>query len=227
MKLFNKTLAALFAFTCFNVMAGDMEDDPFLSSFKADKLELRDTSEGKATVMEFDAWFGKDLQKLWLKYSRESVDGTVESSELDVMYSKALTAWWDIQYGVRAQLEPSAVKDTWVGISLMGVAPYLFEVDTNAFVNSKGNINLRLDAEYEYLFTQKWVLVPNLEVNFYSQDDSTAGIQAGITSLELGARMQYRIRRDFMPYVGVNFANSFGNRSSSETQLLAGISFWF
>ena len=227
MNKFKIALAsAVLATTSFNATAGGMDDDPTLAFFKADQLEIRDTDEGNVTVMELDAWVGKDLEKVWLKYGQESLEGEVESSELDIMYSKALTAFWDIQYGVRTVLEPST-GDTWVGVSLMGVAPYLFEVDANVFVNSDGNINARIDAEYEYLFTQKLVLVPNIELGLYTKDDAAAGIESGFATLEIGTRIQYRLTRDFVPYAGINLEKTFGDNASSETQLVAGISFWF
>jgi len=226
MKKLKIALAVLMATTSFNVTAGGMEDDPLLAFFKADQLEIRDTDEGNVTVMELDAWVGKDLEKLWFKYTQESFEGNTESSELDIMYSKALTAFWDVQYGVRTILEPSN-GDTWLGVSFMGVAPYLFEVDANVFVNSDGNINARIDAEYEYLFTQKLALVPNVELGIYTKDDAAAGIESGFATLEMGTRLQYRIKRDFVPYAGVNFEKTFGTNAASETQLVAGISFWF
>lgn len=209
--------------------AGMGADDPLLTYFKADKLEIRDSDEGNLLVWEFDAWIGKDLDKFWLKSSGEKLKSEIESHDIDLLYSKAITAFWDIQFGLRQELKPKP-SQTWVGVGFMGVAPYLFEIDANVFINDDSQVNIRLDAEYEYMFTQKLVLIPNLELDIYSDNDDVRGIKSGLASLELGARLHYEIRRELSPYIGINFEKKFGNsviEENSETQLVAGLSFWF
>ena len=223
-------LACLLSMTTTLASAAGMgADDPLLTYVKADKLEVRDSDEGNLLVWELDAWLGKDLNKFWVKSSGERINSEIESHEIDLLYSKAITAFWDLQMGIRHEFKPTPSQD-WVGIGLMGVAPYLFEVDVNAFINDDSLLNVRLDAEYEYMFTQKVVLIPNLELSLYSDDDLARGIKSGLASLELGARLHYEIRREFSPYLGINFEKQFGDSNipaSSETQLVAGISFWF
>ena len=215
--------------TPFTSFAGEMSDDPLLTMVKVDKLEFRDSDEGTLLVWEVDAWMGKDLNKFWLKLTGESVDGAVESNEVDLLYSRAIAPFWDVQFGLRHEFKPEPSVD-WVGIGFMGVAPYLFEVDANVFINEDGVINTRIDAEYEYMFTQKLVLVPNLGMSIYSDDDNARGIVSGLESAELGLRLHYEIKREFSPYIGINFEKKFGNsivQESSESQLVAGVSFWF
>lgn len=229
MKLKILTLISLMAATPFMANAGGMEDDPLLTMVKADKLEWRDSDEGTLMVWELDAWIGKDLNKLWIKSNGESLDGSVEANEVDVLYSKAISPFWDLQMGLRHEFKPQPAQD-WVGIGVMGLAPYLFEIDANVFINEDSNINARLDAEYEYMFTQKVVLIPNIEMSFYSDDDNARGIVSGLASAEMGLRLHYEIKRELSPYIGVNLEKKFGNstvESTSETQLLLGLSFWF
>ena len=204
-------------------------DDPLLTYVKADKFEWRDSDEGNLLVWEFDAWIGRDLNKLWIKLSGESLDGDTESNEIELLYSKAISAFWDLQIGLRHELEPTPEQD-WIGLGFMGVAPYMFEVDTNLFINEDSLVNLRLDAEYEYMFTQKVVLIPNVEFSLYSDDDIPRGIKSGLSLAELGLRLHYEFKREFSPYIGINYEKKFGNsdiEESSETQFIAGISFWF
>jgi copper resistance protein B len=209
--------------------AGMGADDPLLFYLKADKLEVRDTDEGSLQVWELDAWLGYDLDKLWIKSSGERHKGEVESNEIDILYSRAISPFWDLQMGLRHEFRPKPAEDS-IGIGVMGVAPYLFEIDANVFVNEDGDLNARLDAEYEYLFTQRLVLVPNLELDFNSADDNIRGVVSGLSTMELGLRLHYEIKREFSPYIGINYEKKFGNSvvpKSSETQLLAGLSFWF
>lgn len=222
-------LAGLLAMAPLASYAGGISDDPLLTMVKADKLEYRDSDEGNLLVWEFDAWVGKDLNKFWLKVTGESLDGEVESNEVDLLYSRAIAPFWDIQMGLRHEFKPEPTED-WVGIGFMGVAPYLFEVDANIFINEDSVVNARLDAEYEYMFTQKVVLVPNIELSLYSDDDNARGIVSGLASAELGLRLHYEIKREFSPYIGLNYEKQFGNsviEASSATQLVAGLSFWF
>jgi copper resistance protein B len=131
--------------------------------------------------------------------------------------------------GFRHEFKPQPGED-WVGLGFMGVAPYLFEIDANIFINEDSNVNARLDAEYEYMFTQQVILVPNIEMSFYSDDDNARGIVSGLATAELGFRLHYQIKREFSPYIGINFEKKYGNsviEESSETQLVAGLSFWF
>ncbi len=218
------SLAVMLMGTSLNVLAMG-QDDPLLTYVKADKLERRDSDEGNIAVWELDAWIGRDLNKFWLKHSGESVDGSVESSEIDLLYSQAVTPYWDLQYGIRHTIEPK--RETWVGAGFNGLAPYLFEIDTNAFINDDGNINARIDIEYEYMITQKFVVVPNLELSAYTKDDEANGIESGLSSMELGVRFLYEMRREFSPYIGINYEKTFGDDTESETQLLGGVSFWF
>ena len=229
MNLKKISLAGLMAVSPFVSYAGGISDDPLLAMVKADKLEYRDSDEGNLLVWEFDAWLGKDLNKFWLKLTGESLDGEVESNEVDLLYSKAIHPFWDIQFGFRHEFKPEPTED-WVGIGFMGVAPYLFEVDANIFINEDSVINARIDAEYEYMFTQKLVLVPNFEMSIYSDDNNARGIVSGLASAELGLRLHYEIKREFSPYIGINYEKKFGNsvvEESSESQLVAGVSFWF
>ena len=210
-------------------------DDPLLSYFKADQFELRDADEGTAFVWELDAWLGKDLSKLWIKSEGERVDGETESSEIDLLYSIGISSYWDFQLGLRHEIIPDSSENS-LGVGFQGLAPYLFEVDASLFVNDDDLFNARLEVEYEYLFSQQLVLIPNLEISIYSDDDPARGIGSGLSNVELGLRLHYEFIREVSPYIGINYEKNFGDSADflsdagedvSDTQLLAGVSFWF
>lgn len=215
--------------------AAGLSDDPILSYFKADQLELRDTNAGTAFVWEVDAWLGQDLNKLWVKSEGERVNGETESSEIELLYSMGISPYWDVQFGLRHEFKPDASENS-LGLGFLGVAPYLFEVDASLFVNDDDLLNARFDAEYEYLFSQQLILIPNFEMSLYNDDDEARGIGSGLSSVELGLRLHYEIIREVSPYIGINYERKFGKsadlssadgESTSDTQLLAGVSFWF
>ncbi len=223
-------IAGLFmAMTPLITLAGGLPDDPLLAMFKADKLEQRDSDEGALTVWEFYAWVGKDLNKLWVKSSGEKLLDEIESNEIDIVYSRAITPFWDVQMGLRHDFKSETGKD-WAGVGFMGLAPYLFEVDANLFIDQDSVLNARLDAEYEYLFSRKVILIPNMELSLYSEDDNARGFVSGLSKAEFGLRLHYEIRRELSPYIGLSYEKQFGNEvlvENVETNLLLGLSFWF
>lgn len=86
------------------------------------------------------------------------------------------------------------------------------------------------------MFTLRMVLSPEIEVNFFSDDDPERGVGSGLSDIEAGLRLRYEIRREFAPYVGVNWFKKFGDSAdfareegedTSDTQLVAGIRAWF
>jgi copper resistance protein B len=218
-----------------SVVAGGMADDPFLYMLKVDKLELRDTDEGTALVWDAQAWAGKDLNKLWLKSEGEKTNGVTEEGNLEVLYSRAIAPFWDLQAGWRHDFRPTPDRD-WLAVGAKGLAPYLFEVDATAYVGESGRMAAALAVEYEYMITQKLILSPELEMNFYSRDDEAVGVGSGLSDIELGLRLRYEIVREFAPYVGVNWWQKFGNTAdyadlegtqSSDVEFVAGFRLWF
>ncbi|MCG7898512.1 MAG: copper resistance protein B [Candidatus Thiodiazotropha lotti] len=211
------------------------KDDPLVYKVMIDQLETRITDGSNPLVLEADAWVGYDLHKFWFKTDVERVDGETEEAEIQLLYSRAISPFWDIQAGWRRDIKPKPDRD-YLTLAFKGLAPYLFEVDAGLFIGESGRINARLDAEYEYMLTQKWVLSPELSMNLYSKDDEERGIGSGLSDMSLGLRLRYEIRREFAPYIGVNWRKQFGDTAdfteaededTSDTQFVVGIRAWF
>ncbi len=228
------TLVMVLALSSMAVWAGG-KADPLLGSVIVDQLEIRDADHDNPAILEAQAWAGYDLDKLWFKIEAERVDGETEELELQALYSKAISRYWNLQGGLRHDFEPEPGR-SWAVIGLQGLAPYFFEVDTALFIGESGQTNLRFEAEYEMLFTQKLILSPEIEVNFHGRNDPDTGVGSGLSDLELGLRLRYEIRREIAPYVGINWQRKFGNTADfagdagediEDTQLVAGIRMWF
>ena len=230
-----KTVAIIAALLPVSSFAAGLSDDPILTYFKADEFEWRDADEGTSFVWEFDAWLGRDLDKFWVKSEGERVGGKTETSEIDLLYSIGVSTYWDLQIGLRHEFKTDSSENS-IGVGFLGLAPYLFEIDASLFVNDDELFNARVEAEYEYLFSQQLVLVPKLELSLYSDDDEAKGIGSGLSDVELSVRLHYEVIREVAPYIGINYEKKFGNTAdflsnagedTSDTQLLAGVSFWF
>ena len=119
---------------------------------------------------------------------------------------------------------------------IQGLAPYWFEVDADVYVGDEGRTALRLDAEYELLLTQKLILQPRIEANFYGKRDAERALGAGLSDLTVAVRLRYELWREFAPYVGIERAGKFGataeyaraaGEETKETRLVAGVRFRF
>ena len=220
-------------------------DDPILTRVMLDQLELRNGDGSNLSTLEGQVWIGKDLNKLWLKTEIERRDGKTQDassydSEVQALYSHAIAPFWDAQIGLMhssdaRDAKPRPTRD-WGVIGLQGLAPYWFDVDTALFVGESGRIAARFSAEYELLFTQRLILTPNIEVNVYGQNDAATGTGSGLSDAKAGLRLRYEIRREFAPYVGINWNKKFGNSAEfvksqgeavSDTELVMGLRIWF
>jgi len=207
----------------------DMEDDPLTTMFLMDRFEVLNNAEN-TRVWEGSFWIGYDIDKLYLYSEGEATTDRLESSQNELVYSRAIAPFWDAQIGLAYDKNADASK-TWAEVAISGLAPYYFESRAALLVNGDGNVGVRLDAEYEALFTQKLILTPSLEADFYTKDDANLGIGSGLSNIEAGLRLRYEIRREFAPYIGVTWEKTFGNTRDynpiDETNFFLGLRFWF
>ena len=212
-----------------------MVDDPFLSKFIIDRFEVIDSDEGdKPVLLEAEAWFGKDLHKLWLKTEIEQVGSVTEEAKLDVLYSQAISANWDVQAGVRKDVKP--VDREWLAFGFKGVSPYYFNVDSTLYLGKGGQTAASLSGEYELMLTQKTALVPEVELNFFGQDDPEMGVGSGLSDVNLSLRLQHEFKREFAPYLGITWTRLFGGTADyareegediNDARLMVGVHAWF
>jgi copper resistance protein B len=58
--------------------------------------------------------------------------------------------------------------------------------------------------------TQKLILQPRTEWNFYGKSDPANAIGSGLVNASAGLRLRYEITRQIAPYIGVEWQHSFG-----------------
>jgi len=212
-----------------------VHDDTVQHYILFNRLEGFDADEGRGQAWEGQAWFGTDLDKLWLRSEGERSGGHTESVDLEVLYGRAVSPWWDLVAGVRHDFKPGASQD-FLAFGVQGLAPYKFEVEATAYLGESGQSALRLEAEYETLLTNRLILQPLVELEAYGKDDANRGIGSGLSSAEAGLRLRYEIDRRFAPYLGVVREWTFGRTAdlrqdagepAHDTRLVAGVRFWF
>lgn len=211
------------------VARADMNDDPLVTMFLMDRFEVLDNDEN-TRVWEGSFRIGYDINKLYLYSDGEATSDGLEKSQNELVYSRAIAPFWDIQVGVVYDKNEED-SQTWGEIAISGLAPYYFETRAALLVNDEGNIGLRLDAEYEALLTQKLILTPSLEADLYTKDDPKILVGSGLSSIEAGLRLRYEFIREFAPYIGVTWEKTFGNTREydpiDETNFMVGVRFWF
>jgi copper resistance protein B len=175
-----------------------------------ERLEAGFDNENENYAWHAQGWYGGDIHRLWWKSEGEGAfENDLEDAELQLLYSRAVTPYFDLQAGVRQNyLEGEDRTDLVLGVQ--GLAPYWFEVGAAAFVSTEGDVTARAEAEYDLRLTQRLILQPSAELNFAAQDIPDLDIGAGFTDAEIGLRLRYEISRRFAPYVGVEWSSALG-----------------
>lgn len=212
-----------------------MEHAPSINSMVLfDRLEAWDADHGTGQAWEASAWIGSDLNRLWLRSEGERGGGRTEASDLEVLYGRSISPWWDVVVGARQEFRPGA--RTWGAFGLQGLAPYLFEVSATAYVGSGGQVQATVEAEYEVLLTNRLILQPVIEATASLKDEPDELTGSGLNKVEAGLRLRYEFSRRFAPYVGVVHERSFGQTSDylqaagghvRDTRVVAGVRIWF
>lgn len=183
-----------------------------------------------------EAWFGGDVNRLLIKTEGEGAFGEpIENLEIQSLYSRAIMPFWNAHVGLRHDIAPNP-SQTYAVVGVEGIAPYWFHLTGQMFLSDKGDIRARLEGSYDERITQRLIFQPRAELNFSAQDMPAIGVGSGLTDFELGARLRYEIRREFAPYVGVEWSRKAGDtarlaRFAGEdpdvVSFAAGLRVWF
>ncbi|WP_232504402.1 copper resistance protein B [Sulfuricella denitrificans] len=210
-------------------------DEHNFGSLLVDRLERGYTRDSNDTAYDMQAWFGRDYDRLVFKAEGDIAKGKLQEARTELLWGHAIATFWDTQAGMRYDSGVGPDRG-WLAFGVQGLAPYWFGVDAAAYVGNNGRTALRLGTEYELLLTQKLVLQPRVEVNWYGKSDAVRGVGAGLSEAQAGLRLRYEFTRQFAPYIGVERTGKFGQtanlaraegESTGVTRWVAGVRFWF
>lgn len=200
-----------------------------------ERLEARLGGGHDGWLWDAQGWYGGDIDKFTLKTEGEGeFGGALEQAELQALWSHAIGPYWDVQAGLRLDLEPES--RTHLALGVQGLAPYMFHVDAAAFLSDRGDLTARVKAEYDQKLTQRLILQPRVEAKLAAQAIAERETGAGLTKIETGLRLRYEIQREFAPYIGVGYEAKTGEtariaRAKGEDpdgfRALIGIRAWF
>ncbi len=201
-----------------------------------DRLEARIEEGETSGLWDVGGWTGGDINRFWWKSEGEvAPDGEIEG-EVQALYSRAVSPFWDVQVGLRQDVAEDGPDPTHLVVGVQGLAPYWWEVDAAAFLSSRGDLTARVEAEYDQRITQRLILQPRIEVEAAAADIPELGLGAGLTHVEAGLRLRYEIAKEFAPYVGVDWSRDLGGTASrtraaggetEHTAIVVGLRAWF
>ena len=100
-----------------------------------DRLEAGFGDGEESWLWDVQGWSGGDINRFWWKSEGEGdQDDGLEEAELQALYSRAVTPFWDVQAGVRQDFRPDGEDTSHRVLGLQGLAPYWWEVDAAAFL---------------------------------------------------------------------------------------------
>ena len=211
-----------------------MEHAPAINHYLlVDRLEGWDNAGGSGQAWAVTGWWGSDTQRLWLRSEGTRAHGHNEGS-IDLLYGQATGPWWEAVAGVRH--EHGSAPRTRAAFGLPGLSPYTLETHLTALVGGTPRLALEAEVEYSVLVTNRLILQPTAELNFYGRNDPQRGIGSGLADSEVGLRLRYEVRREFAPYVGFTWHRSYGQTAqyardegedASQWRWVAGVRLWF
>ena len=212
-----------------------MGEHELLGSIIVDRLEMASARSDFSTVYDWQGWYGLDDDRFIARAEGEIDRGDFKNARNEILWGHALTAFWDTQLGIRYDSGLGADR-IWGAFGMQGYAPYWIYVEATGYVGEGGRTAFRLELEYDLLITQKLILQPRIETNFYGKNDSSRLVSSGLSNIEAGLRLRYEFIREFAPYVGIEWASTFGSAADliraqgskpEETRFIAGVHFWF
>ncbi len=195
---------------------------------------------GDGTYLRWDgqAWIGDDYNKLWLKSEgryNPGNRGRTEDGDHELLYDRPIGRYFDVQAGVRYDLDDNAGR-LWAALGVQGLALGFWNVEATVYASDNNHYALRTNASYDLYLTQRVVLQPQFETNWYTKQDRGRSVGAGLSDIDMGLRLRYDVTRKFAPYFGVAYQRWFGGTEGlrreqdskiNDVRFLVGLRTWF
>ena len=122
----------------------DMADDAKHLYVLIDRLEATRTHGEHGQSLDAQAWYGGDLDKLWIKVDGERGNGRLGATRTEALWNHAVATYWGLQTGVRQDFGNGPGR-TWAAFGVQGLSPYWFDVQATAYVG-RGRGAARCDS---------------------------------------------------------------------------------
>jgi copper resistance protein B len=183
------------------------------------EAEVGESRDGKTKRFDLDGWIGGDFNRLWIKSEQKSYGSHEKKSEVQALYSRNISDFWDAQIGIRHDFRAAANYKNidYLTIGLEGLAIYGFETSAQIFLSQDGDYSARLEQEIDILITQKLVLKPYYEINLFASDVVRKEVKSGLTEFEAGILTSWEINRKLAPYFALRWeAKTFDTKNLAQ-----------
>ncbi|KAA8731429.1 copper resistance protein B [Acinetobacter qingfengensis] len=154
---------------------------------------------------ELKSWIGTDENKLFIQGHLNKTESVQSHYDIALLYSHYLAEFWDIQIGFKYQNNLDLKQDDGLLVmGLHGLAPYFFETDLS-FAVSDQQSQLNLETSRDFLFTQKLISQPYLNVTLILNDKQKIARKTGLSELQSGIQTRYEINKTVMPFVDISY----------------------
>lgn len=177
-----------------------------------DQLEGRASGTGAELRWDAQGWVGTDMNRLWIKSEGLAGGGGISDGDHEALYDRPIPhmRYFDAQAGARADVDSNPTR-VWAALGVEGLAPYFFEFEPTFYVSDGGHMAGRINSSWDLFLTQRWVLQPQAELNFYSKDDPKRLSGSGFSDIDAGTRLRYQVTGKINPYMGWAYDGRFGN----------------
>lgn len=206
----------------------------------AEVLEVSPSATNTPIVLDATGWIGGDYHRVFLSLEGEQPTAGRESNlAADVSFGRLVSPFWSALAGVRVESVRGDVgrrrTRALLALGLEGLAPGFFTLEPAVYVSPRGEISGQVSSTIDFLFTQRLILQPRVELNAAVQKVPEFQIGSGLTDVEVGGRLRYEVRRDLAPYVGLVWTRQTGGTAVIARQagapvgnlgLVAGLRVW-
>lgn len=206
-----------------------------------DQLEYQRVRNVDALSWNVLGWYGQDVNRVWVKsegtqYPSTSAGGG--EADLQVLYGRLISPFFDLQTGLRYEEHNEQNRTPARGflvLGLQGLSPYSFDLEPTLFLSNRGKLVFRFSGTYDILLSQRLILQPRVDTEIAASGDKDFGAPRGVNEVGTSARLRYEIRREFAPYLGVGYQQSYDLRrtrilneggSPNGLQLVFGVRMW-
>jgi copper resistance protein B len=196
-----------------------VKDNQVLNFLTFDELEGRTNGPNTSFRWDGQGWIGTDFNKLWFKSEGTVTSGVTSDGDHEILYDRPIPhmRYFDWQAGARVDIDSGPTR-AWLALGVQGIAPYFFNFEPTFYIRDGGRVAGRIQGSYDLYLTQRLILQPQVELNFYGQADRGRGIGSGFSDLDGGVRLGYQFSRKFAPYIGYTYTGVFGQTATFSRQ---------
>ncbi len=220
----NKIFLISLLFLSQNVNAEEMKhgsDGPSIYHAFTAEGEIGEARDGRAKGFDLDGWMGGDDNRLWLKSEQKSFGQYDQKSEVQALYGRNISQFWDAQIGMRHDFSTDFTSNNvnYLTVALEGLAPYMFETNVQLFLSDQGNYSARFKQEVDILLTQRLIMQPYIEAEMFVQNVPKLQVKSGLAEIETGIVTRYEMSRKFAPYIAFRYHTKTGSTANLSQKL--------